>query len=414
MLGYLMVKDNMTFKNNSVAKYLPVEMFGNYSKSLDNIIEALVTKSDKLSVKLDELGYNFRKLYATDLNSPWGVLKFMEVENNNSSITISENKEEITFKTKNDTALELAKVKSKINKKEYSDEQGLADLQKQQTTLEKRLANEKSIIENKEVLDKLFDSSIIDEEGSYKDKEGKTVTYTKPAYIFPQFMTIRVGEKGESKTYELVGYSSDLSANKTIGIEQHRQNEGFAIGESAVYKLAEKTGNKGVSIFSTGTYDNAVSIFSKITKKTPAQRDIEDIGLSNIAPDSFESIESMQQKELEKSGNVVIKPTIEVKKGLVNPYALTEDLFNEVSGENANVVDEKVVDIKEKPLINEEKNVILENGKAALLDIVAKETLYLGGVEFSPNQYAQLSARINNATTIAELQELENNINKCM
>jgi len=65
-------------------------------------------------------------------------------------------------------------------------------------------------------------------------------------------------------------------------------------------------------------------------------------------------------------------------------------------------------------LINEEKNVILENGKAALLDIVAKETLYLGGVEFSPNQYAQLSARINNATTIAELQELEDNINKCM
>lgn len=415
MLGYLMVKDNMTFKNNSVAKYLPVEMFGSYSKSLDNIIEALVTKSDKLSVKLDELGYNFRKLYAADLNSPWGTLQFMQVENNGSSITISENKEEITFKTKNDTALEIAKIKSKINKKEYSDEQGLADLQKQQTTLEKRLANEKSIIENKEVLDKLFDSSIIDEEGSYKDKEGKTVTYTKPAYIFPQFMTIRVGEKGESKTYELVGYSSDLSANKTIGMQQHNTNEGFATGESAVYRLVEKTGNKGVSIFSTGTYDNAVSIFSKVTKKTPAQREIDELSSSNIAPDSFESIESMQQKELEKVGSQpIVTVTQETKKAPINPYALTEDLENEISGESANVTEEKVVDTTKKPLINEEKNVILENGKAALLDIVAKETLYLGGVEFSPNQYAQLSARINNATTIAELQELEDNINKCM
>ena len=415
MLGYLMVKDNMTFKNNSVAKYLPVEMFGSYSKSLDNIIEALVTKSDKLSVKLDELGYNFRKLYAADLNSPWGTLQFMQVENNGSSITISENKEEITFKTKNDTALEIAKVKSKINKKEYSDEQGLADLQKQQTTLEKRLANEKSIIENKEVLDKLFDSSIIDEEGSYKDKEGKTVTYTKPAYIFPQFMTIRVGEKGESKTYELVGYSSDLSANKTIGMQQHNTNEGFATGESAVYRLVEKTGNKGVSIFSTGTYDNAVSIFSKVTKKTPAQREIDELSSSNIAPDSFESIESMQQKELEKAGGQTIAPvTQEAKKATINPYALTEDLENEISGESANVTEENVVDITKKPLINEEKNVILENGKTALLSIVAQETLYLGGVEFSPNQYGQLIDRINNATTIAELQELEDNINKCM
>lgn len=413
MLGYLMVKDNMTFKNNSVAKYLPVEMFGSYSKSLDNIIEALVTKSDKLSVKLDELGYNFRKLYAADLNSPWGTLQFMQVENNGSSITISENKEEITFKTKNNTALEIAKIKSQIS--QTSNEQVLADLQKQQTTLEKRLANEKSIIENKEVLDKLFDSSIIDEEGSYKDKEGKTVTYTKPAYIFPQFMTIRVGEKGESKTYELVGYSSDLSANKTVGMQQHNTNEGFATGESAVYRLVEKTGNKGVSIFSTGTYDNAVSIFSKVTKKTPAQREIDELSSSNIAPDSFESIESMQQKELEKAGGQTIAPvTQEAKKATINPYALTEDLENEISGESANVTEENVVDLTKKPLINEEKNVILENGKAALLDIVAKETLYLGGVEFSPNQYAQLSARINNATTIAELQELEDNINKCM
>jgi len=86
-------------------------------------------------------------------------------------------------------------------------------------------------------------------------------------------------------------------------MQQHNTNEGFATGESAIYRVVEKTGNKGVSIFSTGTYDNAVSIFSKVTKKTPAQREIDELSSSNIAPDSFESIESMQQKELEKTGS---------------------------------------------------------------------------------------------------------------
>lgn len=413
MLGYLMVKDNMTFKNNSVAKYLPVEMFGNYSKSLDNIIDALVTKSDKLSVKLDELGYNFRKLYATDLNTPYNALKFVGLEDNGSSITTTENNQEITFKTKSNTALELAKVKSQIS--QTSNEQVLADLQKQQSILENKLSKEKPIIDNKKVLNDIFKSNDTNEEGSYKDKDNKTVTYTKTAYIFPQFMQIRVGERGKAKSevYELVSYSSELNANKTIGMQKHNENEGFATGDSAVYRLVEKTGNKGVSIFSTGTYDNAVSIFSKVTKKTPPQREVDN--LTNTAPDSFESIESMQQKELEKSG---IQPkasvTQEVKKGPINPYALTEDLENEISGESANVTKENVVDITKKPLINEEKNVALENGKTALLDTIAKETLYLGGVEFSPNQYAQLTDRINKSATIAELQEIEEIINKCM
>jgi hypothetical protein len=277
MLGYLMVKDNMTFKNNSVAKYLPVEMFGNYSKSLDNIIEALVTKSDKLSVKLDDLGYNFRKLYATDLNTPYNALKFAGIQDNGSSITITENNQEITFKTKSNTALEIAKIKFQIS--QTFNEQVLAELQKQQSILENKLSKEKPIIENKEVLDKIFKSEKTEEKGSYKDKDGKTVTYDKSSYIFPQFMQIRVGEKGEAKAqvYELVSYTSELNKNKTIGMQKHTLNEGFAVGESAVYKLVEKTGNKGVSIFSTGTYDNAVSIFSKITKKTPAQRDAENV-----------------------------------------------------------------------------------------------------------------------------------------
>ncbi|MFM5883699.1 hypothetical protein, partial [Methanobrevibacter gottschalkii] len=96
------------------------------------------------------------------------------------------------------------------------------------------------------------------------------------------------------------------------------------------------------------------------------------------------------------------------------PYALTEDLTKEISGESANVVEEKVVDGKEKPLINEEKNVDLENGKTALLNMVNQETLQLGGVEFSPNQYAQLTDRINKANTLTELQEIEEIITKCM
>jgi hypothetical protein len=405
MLGYLMVKDNMTFKNNSVAKYLPVEMFSGYSKSLDNIIDSLVTKSDKLSVKLDDLGYNFRKLYAADLNTPWKALTFVGVENNNSSVIVSEGNKEVTFKTKSDTSLEIAKIKSKINKKEYINEQELIDLEKQQATLENKLASEKSIIENKEVLNKLFESSEVKEEGTYKDKEGKIITYTKTSYIFPQFMSIRVGERGKNQAnvYELVSYSSDLDQNRTKGLEAHKTTEGFAIGDSAVYKLVEKTGNKGVSVFSPGDYNNAVSIFSKITKKTPAEREVDN--LNNTDPSSFESIEDMSKKQQ------LVNPSV---KQSTNPYALTEDLTKEISGESTNVVEEIVVDNKEKPLINEEKNVALENGKTALLNMVNQETLQLGGVEFSPNQYAQLTDRINKANTLTELQEIEEIITKCM
>jgi hypothetical protein len=46
--------------------------------------------------------------------------------------------------------------------------------------------------------------------------------------------------------------------------------------------------------------------------------------------------------------------------------------------------------------------------------MVNQETLQLGGVEFSPNQYAQLSDRINKANTLTELQEIEEIITKCM
>jgi len=405
MLGYLMVKDNMTFKNNSVAKYLPVEMFSNYSKSLDNIIDALVTKSDKLSVKLDDLGYNFRKLYAADINTSWKALTFIGVENNDSSVTVSKDNQEITFKTKSDTALEIAKVKSTINKKEYSNEQELKDLQNKQAILEDKLSKEKSIIENKEVLNKLFEVDNIEEEATYEDKDGKVVTYKKANYIFPQFMSIRVGERGKNQAnvYELVSYSSELNKNKTKGLEKHKETEGFAVGNSAVYKLIEKTGNKGVSVFSPGNYDNAVSIFDRITKKTPAEREADN--LTKTDPNSFESIEDMSKKQQ------FVNPSV---KQSTNPYALTEDLTKEISGESANVVEEIVVDNKEKPLINEEKNVDLENGKTALLNMVSQETLQLGGVEFTPNQYAQLTDRINKANTLTELQEIEEIITKCM
>ena len=392
MLGYLMVKDNMTFKNNSVAKYLPVEMFGNYSKSLDNIIEALVTKSDKLSVKLDELGYNFRKLYATDLNTPYNALKFVGLENNGSSITTTENNQEITFKIKSNTALEIAKIKSQIS--QTSNEQQLAELQKQQSILENKLSKEKPIAENKEVLDKMFKSEKTDEKGSYKDKDGKTITYDKSSYIFPQFMQIRVGEKGEAKAqvYELVSYSSELNANKTIGMQKHTLNEGFAVGDSAVYKLVEKTGNKGVSIFSTGTYDNAVSIFSKVTKKTPAQRDAENV---------------VNTEEEITTQLTAAKTTLSPKEQLRLDYLKNNpDLKTEANAQVINVISDENLETAKKSINLDAKSQML---KGIVKDLISSNKDKID-LLLTPEERDIMNTRYKNVSSVEEIKALRDDV----
>jgi hypothetical protein len=395
MLGYLMVKDNMTFKNNSVAKYLPVEMFGKYSKTLENIIEALVTKSDALSVSLSELGYNFRKLYSADLNSPWGFLKFMEVENNNSSIVISDNNEEITFRTKTNTALDLAKVNSKINRKEYINEQELKELEQEKARLEEKLNKEVSIIDNKKVLDDLFKiDETKQEEGSYRDKEGKIVTYTKPAYVFPQFMTIRVGEKGESNTYELVNYSSDLDINKTNGLVPHNKTEGFAVGESAVYKLVEKTGNKGVSIFSTGNYDNAVSVFSQITKKTPAERDAENITEIN---------EEITTQLTEAKTQLTTKEQLLLDLNKNNIKSETES-----NAQVVNVIPDENLEITKKSINLDPKSQML---KGIVKDLISSNKDKID-LLLTPEQRDIMNTRYKNASSVEEIKALRDDVFK--
>ena len=396
MLGYLMVKDNMTFKNNSVAKYLPVEMFSNYSKSLDNIIDALVTKSDKLSVKLDDLGYNFRKLYATDVNTSWKALTFIGVENNDSSVITSKDNQEITFKTKSNTALEIAKIKSIINKKEYTNEQELKDLQNKQVSLETSLTNEKSIIENKEVLNKLFEVDNIEEEGSYEDKDGKTITYKKANYIFPQFMSIRVGERGKNQAnvYELVSYSSELNKNKTKGLEAHKTIDGFAVGDSAVYKLVEKTGNKGVSVFSPGDYNNAVSIFSKITKKTPAEREADNLTNTDEA--------ITEQLTAAKS---ILTPLEQLRADLLknNPNLETES-----NAQVTKVISDENLEIPQKSINLDAKSQML---KDIVRDLISsnKDKIEL---LLTPEERDIMNTRYKNISSFEEIKALRDDVFK--
>lgn len=227
MLSYLMVKDNMVFKNNSVAKYLPVNMFGKYSEILDGLVKDLVTK--KVKINFAEAAYNFRKLYLTDINTTYAALKSRSIKVTEKG-PIRLNGENLEFSISSNTEEELKSSKQEL----FS----------------------------------VFSEQLIT----------KTPNALHPTYKFPQFIKVRQG-KGEVKVYELVSFvnkntsgfinKKDDFLNYIDATEEvnHNTENAYAAGEKATYKPLEVIGEKGISVFFPGTYEQAKIEFDKIKPK---------------------------------------------------------------------------------------------------------------------------------------------------
>ena len=224
MFNYLMVKDNMQFKNNSLSKFLPVTMFGQYSKMLDKMVESFVTNSEFAeNFDLAELAYNFRKIYATDVNTPFGSIKYKEIK--------AEYENEVVTKDKK----LYFKVKGKGN-------------------------------EFKDSLAKMSDVFGFETAPVTVKIGGKNVVVNHP--LFPQFMKFKVD--GKVKIYELqTARNSDKLAGSIVGLE-------------ATYVAIENTGTKGVSLFFAGSYEKALAITEKV-ESTPEEAEENEVVGENIS-----------------------------------------------------------------------------------------------------------------------------------
>jgi len=351
MLSYLMVKDNMQFKNNSVAKYLPVNMFSKYSNTLDELVKGLVTKNT--SMNFAEVGYNFRKMYVTDINTSYGAMQTIKLDpKDNTPIRLNGENLEFAIDTTTEDGLK----------------------------------------ESSATLSKIFSKLDV-----------KTKVKTWPAFKFPQFIKVRIGND-QYKVYELDSFTNNAKGftNKkdnflnyidaSQGVKHNLENA-YAAGEKATYKPLDQIGVKDVSAFFPGTYDKAKVLFDQVKPE-----EVNTIP-SVTKPGKFTSIEDMG------------KPTTPIEQSVkVNPYAMTSELANDVSTEvNAS----EVTLPEEKPLKVEEKDVTLD-AKKNLLAMVNSQELFIEGKEFTEAQYQKLKDRINAAKTMNELMALEENITKCM
>jgi hypothetical protein len=351
MLSYLMVKDNMQFKNNSVAKYLPVNMFNKYSSTLDELVKGLVTKNT--SMNFAEVGYNFRKMYVTDVNTSYGAMQTIKPDpKDNTPVRLNgENLEFVIDTTTEDGLKESSATLSKI----------------------------------------------------FSKLDVKTKVDSWPAFKFPQFIKVRIGND-QYKVYELDSFTNNAKGftNKkdnflnyidaSQGVKHNLENA-YAAGEKATYKPLDQIGVKDVSAFFPGTYDKAKVLFDQVKP--------EEVNIipSVTKPGKFTSIEDMG------------KPTTPIEQSTkVNPYAMTSELANDISTE-VNASEVKLP--KEKPLKVEEKDVTLD-AKKNLLAMVNSQELFIEGKEFTEDQYQKLRDRINAAKTMNELMALEENITKCM
>ena len=241
MFSYLMVKDNMQFKNNSLSKFLPVGMFGQYSSMLDKITESFVTNEEFVkNFDLAELAYNFRKIYATDINTPFGSLKYKEIKTEYEDQVLTKDGQ-LHFKVKG---------KGEEFKKNLDDMKNVFGFETEKVTIV---------------------------------KDGKTIKVNHP--VFPQFMSFKVG--GVTNVYELqTARNSDKLAGKVVGLE-------------GTYKQVEKTGTRGVSLFFAGTYEKALAITKKV-ESTP-----EEVKENEVVGENIASSGSDFAKKLTNVGNKV-------------------------------------------------------------------------------------------------------------
>jgi len=402
MLSYLMVKDNMLFKNNSISKFLPVEMFGNYSKLLDDITEGLVNKESMNMDKFEQLAYNFRKLYVTDKNTSFAAVKYNSVENDGKVVNIAEDGT-IDFKVSSKTRLELF-----IKQKELSNAQARIASERS-PELEKELSSEIKVLQerlesediatNIKVLSNIFKTEEVTGEDAknitYIDKKsGETKTVAQ--FKFPQFRRFKVGK--ETKVYELKKVLSRIPSYGNGTLQDHKTELGFAIGEQAIYEPLNFTGYKGVSVYFPGTYEKAVKEFSKIKEVSP-----------KADPDDIMSVKKTKsvQQSVQPSTEQFVEPSEDLIQKLEAQALALESL--EANGSAF----EAFENLPEVPVLPSGNDLFSQMQKD-LLSLVTVKTLKAGGVELSTEEYANLKQKIRNAKTETELKELEEIIKNCM
>jgi len=387
MFSYLIVKDNMLFKNNSVAKYLPATMFAKYSENLDNLIEELNNSESKFDIK--EYGYTFRKFFATDENTKYNALKFKELDSNQDAITVNKSGEvEFNIGRK----FELAVVKSRYEHNEY--------LESEKEELEETVSELKEKVKTEDRKVNIFNLAKIftpvkvtyEHEGELKKKT---------VFKFPQFYRFKIGN--EVKVYELKKYKSDISDFNSTGTKDFINmdpNLGYVEGSTAFYEPVIFIGAKGMSVYSFENYETAVKKSDIIRESL---KDLKDLKTSNNSEINTDSSQQSNVKVVEEPLNLKIRNT---------------DI---ISGDHSNIVSEKIVEENSQNVLpNQEKSVPLvdefklQTAKLKLIDLVENTDLYSEGKLFSDKQYELLKQRINNVKSVTELEALLENINNCM
>ena len=401
MLSYLMVKDNMLFKNNSVSKFLPVEMFGNYSKLLDNLTNSLVTKENLNLDKFDQLAYNFRKLYVTDKNTNIAALKFKELVPDNKVITVNEDGS-VDFKVSSTTRLELfiknKQLQQALNRPESEKSPKLEkELNAEIAELQEKLDSEDigaNIVVLKNIFDiqKLTKKEEIDAVSYVNKKSGEVEQIVQ--FKFPQFKKFKI--KGVYKVYELKQVMSKLPTYGNGTLTDHNTNLGYAIGEQAIYAPLENVGYKNVSVYFPGTYEKAVEEFGKI--KQPETTSAVDKLLNTQITTTTQPQTSVTTKNIE-----------DFEAEAFEKFASQAEAF-EAFEANMTSVDPI---IEQSSFLPDENTVFLQK-KKNMINLVNSKTLSFGGKPFTPGQYQKLIENINKAKTPTELNDIENNIKKCL
>jgi len=369
MLSYLMVKDNMTFKNNSVAKYLPVNMFNKYSETLDDLVKGLVAKNP--SIDFGQAAYNFRKMYITDVNTTYAAMHTHKI-NVTEKGPIRMNGDRLVFEVSTNSEQEFKDSKGKL----------------------------------KEVFPVMLKT--------------KNENSAQPTFKFPQFIKVRIGEEYqffelESFTNKATGFVSkqDDFLNYIDATNGHTHNtiHPYGVGEKATYKPLEQIGMKGVSVYFPGTYDTAKALFDQVTPeevdKTEESTPI-NLGEKAKSGKSASDIMSMFKKALGTEDTNVPNAT---KAEIIDDNSL-ESEEKEVSLE-----EEKATLAKMKALMgNTTKAQPVADPKTNLMKVVVTELVKNNKEKIdailSPEERSIMNTRFKNATTFEDFKSLRDDVNK--
>ncbi len=260
MFNYLLVKDNLEFRNNTFIKYIAPFMFEKLSEALDVQSNELSKSSPDFSKvfgeSFDQLSYNFRKLFVTNINNK--------------------------FKVKYTDSYLAAKVEGNVvnysiftNTKEHPDYQRYkAYIEEQRDAiLSKGSYDFRSVDKSWEkfpALGELTKTNRAGLEGIF----GRTTS--EGLFIFPQFM--RIG----NNAYELI----------KVGDKNHDTSKALGLGIDATYIKLDNIGTKVTSPYYFSTYEEAKAVNDQVEANKPIENDTEE---SNFL--SEEDIAGLKESE---------------------------------------------------------------------------------------------------------------------